>query len=133
MPDNKPTVFTADAARRIVRAAHEIERQIGANSQRTRQWPIDDTLPGVFPVRVIMVGGIDGSPTTKATWIYDVYDLDGTNRIAQNWPLSRPRPYGSMVYQTASISYGLAFYNSNGDLILWDAGEVPDTYYCVTP
>ena len=85
--------------------------------------------PAMFPVQVKSDGGADGSQTAPATWTYTVLSADGSQTLASLTPLARPRPNGSRVVQSASPSFGMAFYSA-GQLILWDAGEVPSTTAC---
>lgn len=86
----------------------------------------------MFPVTVERTGGLDGNVSTKATWTYTVRSLIGGVTLGSNVSVSRPRPYGSMVYQFGSSGYGVAFYDG-AILRLWDAGEVEATYDCESP
>lgn len=87
------------------------------------QSPAAEAGPKVFPVEVAKTGGADGTDSTTATWTYTVASLTGTT-LGTGVPVSRPRPNGSMAFGT---TYGLAFYDADGDLVLWDAGEVEAT------
>lgn len=77
-------------------------------------------------VRVTKDGGANGSKTTAASWTYTVKDLSSTTTFGHNVPVRKPRPNGKMNFGTV---YGTAFYDA-GILILWDAGEYPDTGGC---
>lgn len=85
--------------------------------------------PAMFPVQVKKDGGADGTQTTPATWTYTVLSLDGGQTLGSLTPLARPRPNGSRVVQTALPAFGMAFYSA-GQLMLWDAGEIPATTAC---
>lgn len=84
-----------------------------------------------FAVKVQQTGGSNGTDTTTATYTYTVRTLpwngtSGGETLGTNVPVSRPRPNGLMTVQAGSTGYGLAF-RDGSTLILWDAGEVPDT------
>jgi hypothetical protein len=80
----------------------------------------------VFPVLIAKDGGADGTSSTRATWVYTVKNIDGTE-LATSVPVVKARPLGTIHYgnEIASPAYGQAFYNSAGTLLLWDAGEIP--------
>lgn len=104
-------------------------------SNAVRFWFV---LPGyTFPVKVQQTGGGNGTSITKATYTYTVRSLpwNGTSGGATLGTVvsqSKPRPNGSMVPQSGSTGYGLAFYDGT-TLKLWDAGEVPATESCPGP
>ncbi len=77
----------------------------------------------VFAVSVTQTGGYNGTSASPASWTYRVKTADGTVTLGVNIELTKPRPNGSMVPGNA---FGLAFYQANGNLQLWDAGEIPD-------
>ncbi len=77
----------------------------------------------VFAVTVTQTGGYNGTSGSPASWTYTVKTADGTVTLGVNIQLTKPRPNGSMVPGNA---FGLAFYQANGNLQLWDAGEIPD-------
>ncbi len=85
--------------------------------------------PAMFPVQIKKDGGTDGSQSAPATWTYTVLSADGSQNLGSLTPLARPRPNGSQIIQTASPAFGMAFFSA-GQLILWDAGEVPSTTAC---
>jgi len=84
----------------------------------------------VFAVQVSKDGGADGTATTPASWTYTVKTVDDSITLGTGVVLARPRPNGSMVVWGASPAFGLAFYDANGTLRLWDAGEIPATAAC---
>lgn len=86
--------------------------------------------PVMFPVCVSKDGGADGTQTAPATWTYTVTSMDGLTAWGTQLPLARPRPNGSMLPQTASGAFGMAFVDATGTLRLWDAGEVQNTTAC---
>lgn len=77
----------------------------------------------VFAVTVTQTGGYNGTSASPASWTYTVKTTDGTVTLGVNIELTKPRPNGSMAPGNA---LGLAFYQANGNLQLWDAGEIPD-------
>ena len=77
----------------------------------------------VFAVTVTQTGGYNGTSASPASWTYRVQTADATVTLGVNIELTRPRPNGSMAPGNA---FGLAFYQANGNLQLWDAGEIPD-------
>jgi hypothetical protein len=91
---------------------------------------IDSAGPILFPVRITKDGGADGTQSTPATWTYTVMSIDGVNAWGTQVPIARPRPNGSMIPQTATPAFGLAFVDASGIPRLWDAGEVQNTTAC---
>jgi hypothetical protein len=96
-------------------------------SSETPPRPIVAANPGfsspVFAVTVTQTGGFNGTSASPASWTYKVMTVDGTVTLGVNISLTRPRPNGSMAPGNA---FGLAFYQPNGNLQLWDAGEIPN-------
>ncbi len=91
---------------------------------------VDSAGPVLFPVLITKDGGADGSQTTPATWTYAVTSIDGVTSWGTEISLTRPRPNGSMIPQSATPAFGLAFVDASGTLRLWDAGEVQNTTAC---
>jgi hypothetical protein len=89
------------------------------------------SVPDLFPVKIVQVGGADGTSSTPATWTYDIYALTGTatddadagELLAESQDIAPSRPNGK---RNAGDLYGLAFYDGD-TLILWDAGEYENT------
>jgi hypothetical protein len=81
----------------------------------------------VFPVLIAKDGGADGTSSARATWVYTVNNVEGT-QLGTGVAVVRARPLGKLKYgnEIASPAFGAAFYNSAGQLKLWDAGEVQD-------
>jgi hypothetical protein len=70
-------------------------------------------------------GGADASDGfTKATWTYTIKDLLNGDTLAEDKAPVKPREYGLAEYQTAETAVGMAFYDKDGVIQLWDAGEV---------
>lgn len=101
-----------------------------------------DSKRGVhFAVKVEKTGGTEvSSPTDTANWTYTVRRIDWTGtgtsadfELGTVVPQTKPRPKGKMIFQVGTTGYGVAFYNEAGTLILWDAGEVPETGDCTAP
>ena len=91
---------------------------------------IDSPGPVLFPVRINKDGGADGTQSSPATWTYTVTSIDGLITWGTQQPLARPRPNGSMLPQTGSPAFALAFVDAAGILRLWDAGEIQNTTAC---
>lgn len=93
--------------------------------------PIDQ--PGTFPVYVEKTGGSNGSTSTAASYTYTVRALNGAT-MGASVALAKPRPNGTMTFQTGTSGLGLAFYVPDGTnaatLKLWDAGEKETTGTC---
>ena len=87
---------------------------------------------GVFPVVLAQSGGSVGDDTTATTWTYDVTDVGGESLsdtaldpVADPHVFRRP-DVGPMLKATA----GLAYYNSDGDLVLTWINEALDAGAC---
>jgi len=89
---------------------------------------VEELPVSIFPVRVTASAGAQGTATTRATFTYDVSDLEG-NQLGTSIPVQHPRPFGIME-QPASNSFGLAFRDEADDLRLWSVGEVPEAGAC---
>lgn len=90
---------------------------------------------GVFPVKVQNDGGADGDDDDPATYTYTVRTIqwNGTSGgavLGTAVALGRPRPAGKVIVQAGSQGYGMAFYDEDGALVLWDAGEIENTRDC---
>ncbi len=109
---------------------------IGLKAGMTAETPprmivlIDSAGPIIFPVLISKIGGADGTQTAPATWTYNVSTVDGITTLGTALAVTRPRPNGSMIPQSGSPAYGTAFYDSSGNIHLWDAGEVQNTTAC---
>lgn len=78
--------------------------------------------PGFFPVKLVEVGGASGDYTTACTYIYDVKSLDGATTLAEDMPPEwRPAVPGKLTSGDNMI--GQAYYNKDGDLVLFSAAE----------
>lgn len=91
-----------------------------------------------FPVRVVQSGGSAGDATTKATFTYVVRSLFGEILDDTDTTPIRPeyqRPTGKLIAPTSSPTdsgnpYGMAFWDENHILHLWDVSEVESTAIC---
>lgn len=83
----------------------------------------------LFGVKISQTGGAQGSKTSAATYTYLVTDITGEIILGEEVSLARPRPYGRVDVQFDN-SFGTAFYDQDGHLRLWDAGEVPKIGDC---
>lgn len=91
----------------------------------------------LFPVALIRVAGTAGSASGSATYVYDVYELpltEDSEPIATNvnlllgiHPFVRP----SVGLMTQG-SYGIAYYDHNGTLLLVWVNEIPVQQVCST-
>lgn len=86
----------------------------------------------VFAVRLVWVGGIDGTTTAPASWTYDIAEPEGTriysagaNPGASPHKWKRPN-----IGKMAKADFGLAYYNSTGRVILTWINEVPIYSIC---
>jgi len=85
-----------------------------------------------FAVQVVQTGGQDAGPsgngTVWATWTYDLYQLGGGgDPLGTGLGPTKTRSPGRMV---PGDGVGLAYYDENGAIQLWDAGERPTTALC---
>jgi hypothetical protein len=80
----------------------------------------------LFWVAVQKTGGSNGTQTTAASWTYTVREIEFPNStIGTAIAVTRPRGHGEMDFQAGTTGRGLAYYDANGYLKLWDAGENP--------
>ena len=86
---------------------------------------------GLFFVTVTKNSGSAGGPNTPSSWTYDVKDITGSNAIASNVPVTKPRQNGNLAFATAG-SIALGGYNGS-TFILWEVGELPGTVECNLP
>jgi hypothetical protein len=129
---DKGVIFDRQSARRIADVTKRVEAMpIDATDKGT---PANFASPRYFcffPVKVEKTGGSDGSTTTAASWTYTVRSMAWTGTaggvtLAEGAEQIRPRPNGSMKFQTGSTGVGVA-YREDGEVKLWDAGEVENT------
>jgi hypothetical protein len=93
-------------------------------------------LPGggagaVIPVKLVQVGGAQGTATTAATWTYDVKDFDTNDTLASGVnPVNSPHQYKRpSVGQMIKATFGYAHYDDD-DLVLGWINEVADQETC---
>ena len=91
---------------------------------------------GVFAVDLTQVGGAQGTQTTSPTWTYDVFDaMDrGTGPTALETgvdPTASPHNWVRHLGQMAAATFGLAYYNADGDLELTWINEILIAAECV--
>ncbi len=112
---------------RLLEGSYHVGVHVGVTSESTPRAIVlvADPGPVLFPVQVTQDGGSDGTASYPASWTYAVFVLDRSVTLGTQVPLARPRPVGSMIYQTGEPAFGLAFVDAAGALRLWDAGEVP--------
>jgi len=101
-----------------------------ASKRRTRKYIIRATSPHVLhPVKVTNDGGSSGDEDTQCDFTYTVKTIYGTTIAEEVTPLKARPATGALVAPSAS-SYGLGFWDENGDFQLWDANETLDTETC---
>lgn len=89
-----------------------------------------DPLGGTFAVKVTKDGGDAGSEDADCTFTYTVKDLAG-NELGTAMTPKRPRFTHVEYAQPATDSPGLAYYDDQGDLQLYEAvEEIPETDVC---
>lgn len=84
---------------------------------------------GLFAVKVTQTGGSAGDATTQCSFTYTVKTLDGTTIGTGMTPQKKRASVGAYEAPAAN-SYGTAFYDEDGDLVLFDPNEVPDPETC---
>ena len=77
---------------------------------------------GIFPVKVTQTGGSAGNKTTQCSFTYTVETINDVQLATVQSP-AKKRPSVGKMAAPASDSYGLAFYDEDGDLVLYDANE----------
>jgi len=89
-----------------------------------------DPLGGVFAAKVTKDGGSAGSKDADCTFTYTVKDLAG-NELGTTLTPKRPRFTHVEYAQPSADSPGLAYYDDQGALQLYDAvEEIPETDTC---
>jgi hypothetical protein len=89
-----------------------------------------------FPVIVTQNGGAQGDSSTEASWSYTVTDLHGiilggTDVNPQEPHVLRPNIGRVRVPSDVNTpAYGVAFYQEDGNLILWSVGEAIQAGAC---
>lgn len=81
---------------------------------------------GVFPVTVTIDGGSAGSISTTCSYTYEVKALD-TSVIGTAMTPEKRRFPNTPYTATPANSPGLAYFDSDGALHLFDANELPDS------
>lgn len=88
---------------------------------------------GVFPVYAEKDGGQAGDDENTCELTYSVYKLDKTTLMkktiggevdAEHMPVEKQRLENVMYVDPSGKNLALAFYDEDGDLILWDANEI---------
>jgi len=82
----------------------------------------------LFPVLVTpTAGGTYGSNSTACNKTYDVTDLNYVSLGTAKTP-KRPRPQPGEIKIVGDGAVGIAYYDENRNIVLYDAGEVPNRY-----
>jgi hypothetical protein len=82
---------------------------------------MDNTFTtGVIPVRLQVAGGEQGTGSSRASWSYDVFNLDGSSLIMKN---ANPERNGNKFSrpnagQMEPATFGLAFLDEDGEYAL---------------
>lgn len=74
-------------------------------------------------------GGADGDSSNPASYLYDVYALDGTTLIEEDVEMIGQRPNGE-TDPAPDDSYATATYDTDGALKLWIVLEKPTDEIC---
>ncbi len=90
----------------------------------------------MVPVDLVQVGGAQGTQTTAATWTYDVFRADerGTGPTALETavdPTAAPSNWVRHLGHMSAATFGLAYYNVDGNLELTWINEQTITAECV--
>ena len=90
-----------------------------------------DRMPrsGLFAVKVVKTSGSAGTVSTMCSFVYTVKTLDGT-AIGTGMTPAKRRAAAGPYSAPADDSYGTAFYDEDGDLVLFDANEVEAVVAC---
>ena len=83
----------------------------------------------MIPVLVTQIGGLPGNSTTKATFVYDITDLNGNQLGTSGQAPLKLRHIGRMIAPPAGAT-GTGFNLEDGTFVLFDANEVMDTGVC---
>lgn len=121
------TTGNATAGTHTLAKGTQVHLWLSEDTDGTARWQFSLNVPGFFPVKVSQTGGSNGNKTTAASYTYTVTTMDGNTTLGEDVAVAKTRPNGTM---TAGSSYGMAFYDENGDIQLWDAGEVEGTGGC---
>jgi hypothetical protein len=82
---------------------------------------------GMLPVNVSQSGGANGTDSAVPTYTYNATEaISGISITGGPFSVTWGRAKGSVTAGT----HGTGFYNSDGDFVLWQVDEVPDTYSC---
>jgi hypothetical protein len=123
--------FTPEAARRIaavVRDAEAAPRDLQTTPPRSR---ISRRPPQLlFAVKCFKDGGAAGSSSTTCSWTYTA-KLEAGFQLGTGLSPERLR-YPNTPYETPNAGgvWGAGFFDKNGDFVLWDANEIPQTEMC---
>ncbi len=87
---------------------------------------VDLSPLGLFPVNVAVHAGANGTQTTKATWTYNVTDLDGNSigTVGMSPIWARENGYKD------SATHGTGYNDSGGAFVLYQIDEVDSTSGC---
>lgn len=123
-------VLTDSQAARVGRVVVEAESR-APNLSRSRKISVQPAC--FFPCNVRLVGGSAGDQNSDCTFTYDVYTIGGDKRLLEAVEPLKPRPHGRLEAQALEEpldQIGVLFIDREGELQLWDAGEVPARRPC---
>jgi len=91
---------------------------------------LDSNTNGIyFPVLVTITDGEAGGTSETCTWTYEVFSLRG--KSIDNAMAPTKRRFPNQEYEHGpDLSEGACYYNKDGELVLWDANEVPYVADC---
>lgn len=94
---------------------------------------VDETPAGGkhIPVKVMATGGgTDGTDTGFASWLYDVYGMDGSTLLASGASVLKSRMRFGHVETAGDFSIADGIDNGDGSFSLWDVSETYGTGTC---
>jgi hypothetical protein len=124
--------FDLESAKRIAKATRTVEGMGKTLGGGTGYTPVlgggkRPTLGTLFAVVLVQDGGANGTATAAPTYTYTINDINDEVEL-EGTPQSPTlaRPNGAVVAAT----YGMAYYDVDGDITLFYAHEVPTTDTC---
>jgi len=126
--------FDLESAKRIAKATRTVEGMGKTLGGGTGYTPVlgagkRPTLGTLFAVVLVQDGGANGTASAAPTYTYTINDINDEVEL-EGTPQSPTlaRPNGAVTAAT----YGMAYYNVDGDITLFYAHELPSTTTCAT-
>lgn len=87
--------------------------------------------PGsMFTVEVTKTAGVEGDSSTLCTYVYTVKDMSGTTTLGEGMEPIKWRNDSAKRKMLEGSGIGTAYHDSAGDIVLFDANEVPAVTVC---